>query len=337
MRELAIRGGPFTGAERVALLDYCQSDVDALARLLPAMLPHIDLPRALLRGRYMAAAARMEWVGVPIDTATLTRLRNSWSSIKSCLIAEVNRDYRVFVPLGRRPVSPETVLGAAILDEAKAWGLDPDRLAVAVDVVWAEERSSGAEGRIARAAARKATGLTHKRINAWEDAGHDYASWPGLDVKARELAAAYPALGIGRGYSAEGGYDKTDYPALLWELLRDETETVPPRHDPDILRRAAELIADNPEEECGPMTFSAERWAAYLAQRNIPWPRLPSGALALDDDTFREMARAYPAEVGPIRELRSTLSQLKLQDLAVGSDGRNRCLLSAFASKTGRR
>ena len=42
------------------ILDYCESDVLALARLLPAMLPRIDLPRALLRGRYMAAAAAME-------------------------------------------------------------------------------------------------------------------------------------------------------------------------------------------------------------------------------------------------------------------------------------
>ena len=42
------------------------------------------------------------------------------------------------------------------------------------------------------------------------------------------------------------------------------------------------------------MTFSAARWTDYLARKGIPWPRLPSGALALDDDTFREMARAYP-------------------------------------------
>jgi DNA polymerase I len=68
MRQLAIRGGPYTEEEKEALLDYCQTDVDALARLLPAMLPKIDLPRALLRGRYMAAVARMEWNGVPIDT-----------------------------------------------------------------------------------------------------------------------------------------------------------------------------------------------------------------------------------------------------------------------------
>ena len=48
------------------------------------------------------------------------------------------------------------------------------------------------------------------------------------------------------------------------------------------------------------------------------------------------MARAYPVEIGPIREVRHTLSQLKLHDLAVGHDGRNRCLLSAFRARTGR-
>lgn len=60
MRELALRGGSYTPTERRALMDYCQSDVDALAKLLPKMQPQIDLPRALLRGRYMAAAAKIE-------------------------------------------------------------------------------------------------------------------------------------------------------------------------------------------------------------------------------------------------------------------------------------
>jgi DNA polymerase-1 len=82
-------------------------------------------------------------------------------------------------------------------------------------------------------------------------------------------------------------------------------------------------------------TFKADRWARWLAAHDIPWPRLPSGALALDEDTFREMDRAYPA-VAPIRELRYALSQMRLADLAVGADGRNRCLLSAFRARTGR-
>ena len=46
-----------------------------LERLLPAMLPRIDLPRALLRGRFMKAAAAIEWNGIPIDIATLDLLR----------------------------------------------------------------------------------------------------------------------------------------------------------------------------------------------------------------------------------------------------------------------
>ena len=33
MRALAMRGGPYGADERLALLDYCQTDVDALARL----------------------------------------------------------------------------------------------------------------------------------------------------------------------------------------------------------------------------------------------------------------------------------------------------------------
>ena len=63
----------------------------ALERLLPAMLPHIDLPRALLRGRFMKAAARIEWNGVPIDTTTLALLRQYWSDIQDDLIAALMR------------------------------------------------------------------------------------------------------------------------------------------------------------------------------------------------------------------------------------------------------
>jgi hypothetical protein len=339
MRQLAMRGGEYTAGERRALLDYCQSDVDALARLLPAMLPRIDLPRALLRGRYMAAAARMEWAGVPIDADALARLRESWPAIKGRLIAEVNRDYGVYVPAGQRTIDPDSRLGAALLATAGEWGIDAHRLADALDEVWRAEREANAELFEARRAARRATGLTARRIDQWEDAGHDYASIPGLDVTARSLAGESPALGIGEGYTSEGGADDTDHAGRLWEVLKGTNERHRPKHDPDLLRRAAEMVAacpDNGEDYFRPLRFSSDRWGAYLARKGIPWPRLESGALDLSDDTFREMARAYPKEVGPIRELRYTLSQLRLNDLAVGADGRNRCLLSAFRSKTGR-
>jgi DNA polymerase I len=179
MRDLILRGGPWSPGERVAILDYC--DVRALARLLNAMVAKIDLPRALLRGRYMSAVARMEWTGVPIDVPRLALLRQHWDGIQDGLIAEIDSDYRVF------------------------------------------------EGR----------------------------------------------------------------------------------------------------------TFKHDHFATWLARENIPWPRLESGRLDLADDTFRQMARVYPA-VSPLRELRSALADLRLNDLAVGRDGRNRALLSPFRARSGR-
>ena len=96
MRQLAIRGGPFTDGEREALLAYCAEDVAALARLLPAMMPRIDLPRALLRGRYAWAAAAMEHRGIPLDVPTFEHLKSRWPAIQSQLVAEVDQHYHVY-------------------------------------------------------------------------------------------------------------------------------------------------------------------------------------------------------------------------------------------------
>jgi DNA polymerase I len=82
-------------------------------------------------------------------------------------------------------------------------------------------------------------------------------------------------------------------------------------------------------------TFKQARFADYLRVNGIPWPRLPSGALALDGDTFTEMARNHP-KLRTLYELRSSLSELRLTNIAAGSDQRARCMLSAFQSKTGR-
>jgi hypothetical protein len=181
MRRLAMRGGPWSEYERQALLAYNERGVIALAKLLRAMLPELDLPRAVLRGRYMRAVALMEWAGVPIDVEALFLLRNRWESIQDRLIQSVDSRFGVF------------------------------------------------DGR----------------------------------------------------------------------------------------------------------TFVAERWADWLARSGIPWPRHPSGALMLDDGTFRELARSH-RDVALMRELRHSLSQLRLEDLAIGADGRNRTLLSPFGASTGR-
>jgi len=96
MRDLAIRGGPYSSAERAALLDYCGQDVTALTRLLPAMLPSVDLGRALLRGRYAWAVAAMEHRGIPIDVPSFQHLKRQWPSIQKHLISDVDHRYGVF-------------------------------------------------------------------------------------------------------------------------------------------------------------------------------------------------------------------------------------------------
>lgn len=183
MRELILSGGPWTPQQQSAILDYCQSDVDATASLLTAMVKRggLDMGRALWRGRYTQAVATMETRGVPLDTVTLNQLQDKGDAIQAGLIEHVDRAYGVF----------------------------------------------------------------------------------------------------------EGA------------------------------------------------SFRLGKFERYLNQQGIPWPRLASGSLALDDDTFKEQSRTYP-QLAALRELRASLGQMRLPRLAVGQDGRNRCLLSPFRSVTGR-
>lgn len=101
MRDLVLRGGPWTDLERRDIFSYCATDVDVLGPLLERMLPgirrtHQGLGQALLRGRYAAAVARMEHTGIPIDVPTLDMLRQHWSAIKLGLIADIDKDYGVY-------------------------------------------------------------------------------------------------------------------------------------------------------------------------------------------------------------------------------------------------
>ena len=94
MRNLVLGQTDYSDAERAAILAYCMSDVDALAALLPT-LP-IELPFALLRGRYGAAVAHMERVGIPIDVELYSRVVENWEALKRDLIGEVNVVFDVY-------------------------------------------------------------------------------------------------------------------------------------------------------------------------------------------------------------------------------------------------
>jgi DNA polymerase I len=182
--KLIISKRDFSDDERRTILDYCESDVDALRALLSAMAPAIELPQALLRGRYMAATARMEAVGIPVDVNLHEELVREWEPLKGALVATVSARYG--------------------------------------------------------------------------------------DV-----------------------YDG--------------------------------------------LSFRSERFRAYLTAQGIlqHWPTDYEGKLIMDDQTFREMAQYYPG-LQPLHELRGTLGRLRLTGLQIGSDQRNRVMLSAFGSTTGR-
>ena len=101
MRDLCIRGGPYSPQERRAIVEYCETDVVALCKLLPRMVPHVDLGAALLRGRYMAAVAAIERRGIPVDKPLAERFRRHWDDIVDRLI-DRNRDR--FDVIGNRDV-----------------------------------------------------------------------------------------------------------------------------------------------------------------------------------------------------------------------------------------
>ena len=82
-------------------------------------------------------------------------------------------------------------------------------------------------------------------------------------------------------------------------------------------------------------TFKIDRFSRWLRRMDIPWPRLPSGLLDLSDDAFKLQEKTWPA-LEQLRQLRQTLSQVNLDGLCVGYDGRSRTSLRPFASITGR-
>lgn len=82
-------------------------------------------------------------------------------------------------------------------------------------------------------------------------------------------------------------------------------------------------------------TFKVSKFEQYLSANGISWPRTEKGNLELKDDIFKDMVNSYPQLQG-LKDLRYILGQLRLSDIPIGSDGRNRCLLSPFGTKTGR-
>ena len=86
------------------------------------------------------------------------------------------------------------------------------------------------------------------------------------------------------------------------------------------------------------MTNGATTGSNIGSARRSPyhaWPRLDSGALDLERDTFRLMFGAHPAIEG-LCALREVLGVIVRARIPIGRDGRNRPSLFPFATATGR-
>jgi DNA polymerase-1 len=92
MRARIVKGWPFTVDEREQILTYCAEDVEALRWLLDKLLPGIDLPIALHRGEAVAALARSEHVGVPLDMEVFSQLADkaTWRDIRDSMVPAVD-------------------------------------------------------------------------------------------------------------------------------------------------------------------------------------------------------------------------------------------------------
>jgi DNA polymerase I len=99
MQRRVMRGWPFTQEERARILRYCESDVDALRRLLPRMFPNIGHGVALYRGESVAASALMEHRGVPLNMAVFAKLTDPvvWRAVRDAMVPEIDATYGVYV------------------------------------------------------------------------------------------------------------------------------------------------------------------------------------------------------------------------------------------------
>src|SRR5262245_17995044 len=60
------------------------------------MLPHLDVARALWRGRFAWSVAAVQEAGVPVDVKLHRRLVDQWADIKRTLIRELDAPFGIF-------------------------------------------------------------------------------------------------------------------------------------------------------------------------------------------------------------------------------------------------
>jgi DNA polymerase I len=94
MRDRILQGPPFSLQERRDILDYCRSDADALAQLIPYLVPTIrSLPHAYMRASFVWAIAQQEYRGIPLARADLNRILDRWDDMRVDLVTAMDAPY----------------------------------------------------------------------------------------------------------------------------------------------------------------------------------------------------------------------------------------------------
>jgi|WetSurMetagenome_2_1015567.scaffolds.fasta_scaffold10609_4 DNA polymerase I len=96
MRDLILSKSTFTEEEKSNILEYCFEDVYLTCELFEKLKDKIDVPHALLRGRYTYSIAKIENTGIPINMDLFNLIKDNSESIKEKLINELDTQFHVY-------------------------------------------------------------------------------------------------------------------------------------------------------------------------------------------------------------------------------------------------
>jgi DNA polymerase-1 len=100
-----------------------------------------------------------------------------------------------------------------------------------------------------------------------------------------------------------------------------------------------ERLIEDVNRECPVFVKGSLSYAlllAFAAEHGIPWELTPKGKPLLEKEYRDELTALHPELLRNFHELYTTRDQLKLTDLAIGKDGRNRASLKPFTAVTAR-
>jgi DNA polymerase-1 len=101
IRQLIMRGWPFTPEEKAEILKYVMTDVDPLFELAARLIaePEFDLGIALHWGEFAKVSAQMEHRGIPLDMNVVSDLldKRTWAHARDAVVPKINARYDVYV------------------------------------------------------------------------------------------------------------------------------------------------------------------------------------------------------------------------------------------------